>query len=404
MPNNLDITRLPPAVQKWIAKNFEKKAERKKKKSEENKKKREARYKRERAKVSRANARKRKHQKEMALKKKERQKQREIEKKERAKLAPKKRKRGRPRKPGRKKNYSKRWREKVKKRNRVRKVYHPPIKQYKVVLCRNYRQAGYFGKYYTINEAYAEANRVIEEKKFVDIPQLLTHHDSVNEAINEILILQKNDKGNLENAILRNEFGKLVQQTSNIDAWVIIDKFRFYEEQTFWVWGYDKSKDRKTAAWIYENLMMADLEGDYDTRQIYQYKNKIVMITESNEIHLVICPMVSNAISLYNKLFEWKNKYHADRVVFMGYVGNSGNKKNLWMENLLMKLTGWSKYKVKLNTTSKKMIHETEEKYKERMKARKEQLNKKLNIDGDYDDFENKNGDNQRNVQLSGVD
>ena len=285
MPNNLDITRLPPAVQKWIAKNFEKKAERKKKKSEEKKKKREARYKRERAKVSRANARKRKHQKEMALKKKERQKQREIEKKERAKLAPKKRKRGRPRKLGRKKNYSKRWREKVKKRNRVRKVYHPPIKHYKVVLCRNYRQAGYFGKYYTINEAYDEANRVIEEKKFVDIPQLLTHHDSVNEAINEILILQKNDKGNLENAILRNEFGKLVQQTSNIDSWVIIDKFRFYEEQTFWVWGYDKSKDRKTAAWIYENLMMADLEGDYDIRQIYQYKNKIVMITESNEIY-----------------------------------------------------------------------------------------------------------------------
>ena len=50
------------------------------------------------------------------------------------------------------------------------------------------------------------------------------------------------------------------------------------------------------------------------------------------------------------------------------------------------------------------MIHETEEKYKERMKARKEQLNKKLNIDGDYDDFENKNGNNQPNVQLSGVD
>ena len=66
---------------------------------------------------------------------------------------------------------------------------------------------------------------------------------------------------------MRNEYGKLVEQNLNIDGWVVIDKYRYNIEETFWVWGYKNKNDRKTFLWIYENIILSNIISSYDFKR-----------------------------------------------------------------------------------------------------------------------------------------
>ena len=192
---------------------------------------------------------KRKH-KEMAEREREEKKRKEKERKkkekERLKRLEEKKKRpvGRPKKRGPKKKRKKKI-EKIP--QKVGPKFQKPY-SYKIISCRNGVQNKFIGRYRDIKEAYDVFNALKTKDNNVIFPSNITGIHQIENSIDEYILIEKNE--DKTSTLLRNEYGKFVEQTTNKNGWIIIDKFRYKREEEFWVYGYNSKNDRKTFLWI----------------------------------------------------------------------------------------------------------------------------------------------------------
>ena len=293
---------------------------------------------------------KRKH-KEMAEREREEKKRKEKERKkkekERLKRLEEKKKRpvGRPKKRGPKKKRKKKI-EKIP--QKVGPKFQKPY-SYKIISCRNGVQNKFIGRYRDIKEAYAVFNALKTQDNNVIFPSNITGIHQIENSIDEYILIEKNE--DKTSTLLRNEYGKFVEQTTNKNGWIIIDKFRYKREEEFWVYGYNSKNDRKTFLWIYNNLVISDLYDNLDFKRIFLYKNKIVIKNDANEIELVLCKDESDAVRFYNKTEEWIKRDKVKQVLFMGdYSSISDRRRKL--EDELIALTGWTKKKVQMKNNT----------------------------------------------------
>lgn len=265
----------------------------------------------------------------------------------------KKRKPGRPKKRGPKINYYKRKKKKLKAMEPK-----PPRAtfDYKIVACRNAKQFKYIDRFTSSDDAYARIEELLKESEKVIIPSVMSHRDKVCDVVYEYLILEKNRYGDKENAMLRNEFGKLIEHKTTSDLWVILDKFKYNEEESFWVWGYNNKTDRKNFMWIYDNIVKSSIETKYDIIRVMLYKNKVVIKNDRDELEMVICKCVDDAIRVYNKMEEFVKADKIKQIFFMGSYSNRGERK-VQLENEIMELTGWNRTKVQMSSTSKHIVN-----------------------------------------------
>ena len=275
----------------------------------------------------------------------EREEKKLREKEERKKKSVlKKRKVGRPKKrgPKKKRKYVSR---KPKIDGRSLNIY-----DYKLVSCHNGRQNEYIGAYVNVSEAYEEVERLLEESKKVVFPARVQIGETIEAYRDEYLILEKNRTGDKEAPRLRNEFGKLVKQETNSDTWIVLDKFSYDVEETFWVYGYDPVRGRKTFDWIYLNIILEGIETSYDIKRVMLYKNKIIVKDDAGNLDIVFCKTQSDAIRFYNLLAERvkKNK----QVLMLGNYGIKGDKRKA-LEAELIERTGWTKRKIQMATSKK---------------------------------------------------
>ena len=284
----------------------------------------------------------RKH-KEMA--EREEKKKREKEKRKKEKKAAR-RKVGRPKKrgPKKKRKYISR---KPKIDKRTLNIY-----DYKLVSCHNGKQNGYIGAYVNVEEAYEDVEKLLEESKKVIFPAQVQIGETIESVRDEYLILEKDRQGDKEAPKLRNQFGKLVRQETNSDTWIVLDKFSYDTEETFWVYGYDPIRGRKTFEWIYLNILLYGVETRYDIKRVMLYKNKIVIKDDVGNLDIVFCKTQSDAIRIYNLMSEWARNKKVKQVMFLGNYSLIGEKRRA-LEEELIKKTGWSKRKIQM-TTSKK--------------------------------------------------
>lgn len=293
---------------------------------------------------------KRKH-KEMAEREREEKKRKEKERKkkekERLKRLKEKKKRpvGRPKKRGPKKKRKKKI-EKIP--QKVGPKFQKPY-SYKIISCRNGVQNKFIGRYREIKEAYDVFNALKTQDNNVIFPSNITGIHQIENSIDEYILIEKNE--DKTSTLLRNEYGKFVEQTTNKNGWIIIDKFRYKREEEFWVYGYNSKNDRKTFLWIYNNLIISDLYDNLDFKRIFLYKNKIVIKNDANEIELVLCKDESDAVRFYNKTEEWIKRDKIKQVLFMGdYSSISDRRRKL--EDELIALTGWTKKKVQMKNNT----------------------------------------------------
>ena len=293
---------------------------------------------------------KRKH-KEMAEREREEKKRKEKERKkkekERLKRLKEKKKRpvGRPKKRGPKKKRKKKI-EKIP--QKVGPKFQKPY-SYKIISCRNGVQNKFIGRYRDIKEAYDVFNALKTQDNNVIFPSNITGIHQIENSIDEYILIEKNE--DKTSTLLRNEYGKFVEQTTNKNGWIIIDKFRYKREEEFWVYGYNSKNNRKTFLWIYNNLIISDLCDNLDFKRIFLYKNKIVIKNDANEIELVLCKDESDAVRFYNKTEEWIKRDKIKQVLFMGdYSSISDRRRKL--EDELIALTGWTKKKVQMKNNT----------------------------------------------------
>ena len=284
----------------------------------------------------------RKH-KEMAEREEKKRKEKEERKK---KSVLKKRKVGRPKKrgPKKKRKYVSR---KPKIDGRTLNIY-----DYKVVSCHNGKQNDYIGAYVKAEEAYEEVERLVEESKKVIFPARIQIGKEISSYRNEYLILEKDRMGDKEAPLLRNEYGKLVRQETNSDTWVVLDKFPYDVEETFWVYGYDPLRDRKTFEWIYRNIILYGIETSYDIKRVMLYKNKIVIKDDAGNLDIIFCKTYGDGVRFYNLVSEWVKRDKARQVLLLGNYSEIGDKRKA-LENELVERTGWTRRKIQLPTSKK---------------------------------------------------
>ena len=277
----------------------------------------------------------------------EREEKKRLEKKEKKKKSfPKKRKVGRPKKRGPKKK-----RKYVSRKPKIDKR-SLNIYDYKVVSCHNGRQNEYIGAYVKVEDAYEEVERLLEESKAVIFPARVQITDTIINSRDEYLILEKNRYGDKEAPLLRNEYGKLVRQETNSDTWIVLDKFSYDTEETFWVYGYDPVRGRKTFEWIYHNILLGGIETKFDIKRVMLYKNKIVIKDDGGNLDIVFCKTTSDAIRFYNLLNEWVTENKIRQVLFLGDYSKIGDKRRSLEDELIVK-TGWTKRKIQMVTSKK---------------------------------------------------
>ena len=277
----------------------------------------------------------------------ERENKKRLEKEEKKKKSvTKKRKVGRPKKrgPKKKRKYVSR---KLKIDKRSLNIY-----DYKVVSCRNGKQNGYVGTYVNIEEAYDEVERLLEESKGVVFPARISIGETIENTRDEYLILEKNRYGDKEGSMLRNQFGKLVKQETNSDTWVVLDKFSYDTEETFWVYGYDPLKGRKTFDWIYLNILLGGIETKFDIKRVMLYKNKIVVKDDAENLDIVFCKTTGDAIRFYNLVNERITNGKIKQIMMLGNYSLIGDKRRA-LEEELIKKTGWTKRKIQMVTSKK---------------------------------------------------
>lgn len=277
----------------------------------------------------------------------EREEKKRLEKEERKrKSVPKKRKVGRPKKrgPKKKRKYISR---KPKVDKRSLNIY-----DYKIVSCHNGKQNGYIGAYVKVEEAYEEIEALLEESKKVVFPARISIGETIENSKDEYLILEKDRYGDKEEPRLRNQFGKLVRQETNSDTWIILDKFPYDVEETFWVYGYDPLRGRKTFEWIYLNILLGGIETKFDIKRVMLYKNKIVIKDDAGNLDIVFCKTMGDAIRFYNLVNEWVTKRKVRQVMMLGNYSLIGDKRRALEEELIRK-TGWTIRKIQAATSKK---------------------------------------------------
>jgi len=285
--------------------------------------------------------------KEKALKEKKKLREKEKEKKRKEREAEKKKHKkpvGRPKKRGPKKKY-KRKKKVLKKRG---KKPMPPI-SYKIISCKNGKQNKLIGKYRNIEDAYEVFNKLKENDKNVIFPISSYGNDKLKNSIDEYVLIEKNDTK--EASMLRNEYGVIIEHKTNREGWIILDKYRYLKEETFWVWGYDKKSDRKTFLWVFQNLLLNAFTSSYEHKMICTYKNKVVIKSDNGYMDLIFCKSQEDSIRFYNLLEKYSRKNRLKRAIFIGDFSRV-SKQRRKLENELIEFTGLTKRKIQMKNTS----------------------------------------------------
>lgn len=254
-----------------------------------------------------------------------------------------KKKRGRKRKPG----------PKPKKKIKPRKVLKF---DYKIITTSLQKQNGYIGKYHTLKDAVAALKELEKKNEEIVFPVKTINYKKLIDANFEYLLLKKireTNKDEINKAPkFRNEYGKLIENIiDSTDKWVIYDKAPMLVEETFWVYGYSPKLDRKTFLWVFENFIVNNTLNKQDFLKIYVFYNKIVIKKDNNDIEMVICKSIPDAIHFYNLLEEYikKNKLHKQIL----FLGSCKSRSDLWkgVYDDISKKTGWNYTKILRNST-----------------------------------------------------
>lgn len=263
-----------------------------------------------------------------------------LSKKSDNKKVKRKKKMGRPKKRGPKKKRN---------RRKIVKIYKQrPVIDFKIVSVLNGKQNGFIGQYQTYSDAHNKLIELEKENQKIIFPRKYINKGNVSLIKEEYLLLEKNRFGDKEDGVSRNEFGKLIpQKIINNDKWVVREKIIKYTEETFWVYGYDPKLDRKTFSWIYDNIIIGEIENTYDIIKIYVYKNKLIIKYDEKPMKMVMCKNKNDCIRMYNLIDESskKNKH----ILCVGSCDRiSDFRRDL--EKEIMSLTGWNKIKIQRST------------------------------------------------------
>lgn len=204
-----------------------------------------------------------------------------------------------------------------------------------------------------MNDAYKSFNTVMNDYKENVIGDVIYtgHYDKWTKKRwlegpfkYEVILLKRIDPEKDEQySYIRNDNGKAIMHVVEDDNnYIILEKAPWGIPETYYVYGYDKEKDRKTGKWIMENLIL-DGVSKKNVRRVFKHGNRIV-IQKGIDFELVICRGKDDCDRLYDSMSKYCVLHKHEYVFFTGDILNSLVSK--WEERI-QKKTGWKKNALK---------------------------------------------------------
>lgn len=219
-----------------------------------------------------------------------------------------------------------------------KKAYHM------VIITKNHEKVATMGVTWWKTNAYELFNDLVEENRAtVKFPVKVYLNDD-NEKVSvkyEILLLQKTEEEQKPFS-KRNEEGKFLDSIIvDADDYNILEKMEWYVEETFDVYGYHPTKDRKDFNFILNNLILKDLDA-YSSRLVFQYLHRVI-IQFNDDIEFVNCKTKSEARRLMGALEKACVSQGKGYVTFVGNVTKSRIAQ--WVLNEIEEKSGWRREK-----------------------------------------------------------
>jgi len=217
--------------------------------------------------------------------------------------------------------------------------------EYRIILTKNKKSRKILYKCRT-NETAIDRFRQIIKDNIIFFPQKFVNYKKIVPVKYELLLIKERDE-NDKNRIVRNEHGKLVEEKSNNQKWIIIDRVPYNIEETFWVYGHNHLKDRFNIKKIMKEILLKDIRKHKFTMQIVIVHNKLIFQNDEG-MDIIFCKNKKDAIRLHNTLLNAAISTRMDKLLFLGVAGE---KMISDLYEKIQEKTGWKMKRVRRPST-----------------------------------------------------
>lgn len=216
---------------------------------------------------------------------------------------------------------------------------------YRIIIARNYEHIQNLAMARWKVNAYERFYKFIEEnhKDVICEKQCLRGITDTGNTVKYEILLIKKINPNEDNGIreFRNEIGTFIEnRIENNNTYAIIAKEDWYIPEDYHVYGYNPMTERKTGRWIYDNIINKNCCRE-NLKNVFMCNNKLI-VQYNGDIDLIICKNAAECMRLYNKLQDTTPK--SNKFVF--YSAFLDKNRIEWLYDLIEDKTGWPRTKI----------------------------------------------------------
>jgi len=195
---------------------------------------------------------------------------------------------------------------------------------YELVLCENNEKIKVLFTYQRRHDALYRFK--VLSKENISLKKEIIYKDKKLTKVNYRILLFKKKEENEKSVIIRDEYGKLLENFMNNPDWVLLDYCDYGIEEYYSVTGANRKLSSQE---ILRHVLLNKLSKE-NIKQVVILNNKIVI--EGLVLNMVTCKNVDEAIRLYNYLRVNCFDGNVGNVVFFGSVHKKD--KSLWYRKI----------------------------------------------------------------------
>jgi hypothetical protein len=217
---------------------------------------------------------------------------------------------------------------------------------YRIILTKNNKLKKILYKSKDKENAFLKYREIKKENKKVIFPKKYINYKGIKKVEYKILIV-KDIENDDKNRFVRDEFGRVYEEKPFENKWTILDSSEYNVEETFWIYGNNPKKDRKTIKDVIKLLLKNNKKRTKEIRQIIVVHNKLIIHSE-DYFQMVICKNIYDAQRLHHNLKNAATKNKIKNLLFLGTATPSTISR---MYKIIHENTGWKYEKIRRTTT-----------------------------------------------------
>jgi hypothetical protein len=181
-------------------------------------------------------------------------------------------------------------------------------------------------------------NKVIFPKKFIN--------DKEIKPVEYKICVIKDVESDDDFRTIRDNMGKTSVEEPMGGIWTILDEKPYNIEETFWIYGYNPSTDRKSIKDVIK-LVGKNSYSDKKSKQVVVVYNKLLIHNEE-QFDMIICKCKEDAQRLHHTLARAAKRNKMKSILFMGTAKESTMSQYY---DIIEENTDWPRTKIRRRST-----------------------------------------------------